>query len=103
MEVRQRVARWADTFFDPDAYVIDDSGFPKSGSDSPGVARMYSGTFPLLADRMELFRPVIGGSDGPSSARINTRFTREPRSDRSAGCDSGGRRATFLLHEEVRD
>ena len=26
------------------AYVIDDSGFPKDGSDSPGVARMYSGT-----------------------------------------------------------
>jgi SRSO17 transposase len=44
VEVRQRVARWADTFIDPDAYVIDDSGFPKDGSDSPGVARMYSGT-----------------------------------------------------------
>ena len=28
----------------PDAYVIDDTGFPKDGSDSPGVARMYSGT-----------------------------------------------------------
>ena len=28
----------------PEAYVIDDSGFPKDGSDSPGVARMYSGT-----------------------------------------------------------
>ena len=28
----------------PEAYVIDDSGFPKDGTDSPGVARMYSGT-----------------------------------------------------------
>ena len=44
VEVRKRVARWADDFLDPDAYVLDDSGFPKDGSDSPGVARMYSGT-----------------------------------------------------------
>ena len=44
VEVRKRVARWADDVLDPEAYVIDDSGFPKDGSDSPGVARMYSGT-----------------------------------------------------------
>jgi SRSO17 transposase len=44
VEVRKRVARWADDVFDPEAYVVDDSGFPKDGSDSPGVARMYSGT-----------------------------------------------------------
>jgi SRSO17 transposase len=31
-------------FIDPQAYVLDDSGFPKDGVDSPGVARMYSGT-----------------------------------------------------------
>ena len=43
-EVRKRVSQWAERFVDPDAYVIDDSGFPKDGSDSPGVARMYSGT-----------------------------------------------------------
>src|SRR3954469_1204274 len=42
--VRKRIARWADAFIAPDAYVIDDTGFPKDGSDSPGVARMYSGT-----------------------------------------------------------
>jgi SRSO17 transposase len=44
VEVRRRVARWAAEFIRPDAYVIDDSGFPKDGADSPGVARMYSGT-----------------------------------------------------------
>src|SRR3982751_1626776 len=43
-EVRRRLARWADEFLAPEAYVIDDTGFPKDGSDSPGVARMYSGT-----------------------------------------------------------
>jgi SRSO17 transposase len=42
--VRRRIARWADEFLAPDAYVIDDTGFSKDGSDSPGVARMYSGT-----------------------------------------------------------
>src|SRR5436190_22570993 len=42
--VRKRIARWADEFIDPDAYVIDDTGFPKDGADSPGVARQYSGT-----------------------------------------------------------
>jgi SRSO17 transposase len=43
-DVRQRVAQWAVEFIHPEAYVIDDSGFGKDGSDSPGVARMYSGT-----------------------------------------------------------
>jgi SRSO17 transposase len=44
VEVRSRIARWAEGFIRPEAYVVDDSGFPKDGSDSPGVARMYSGT-----------------------------------------------------------
>jgi SRSO17 transposase len=43
-EVRGRLARWAQEFVDPRAYVIDDTGFPKDGLDSPGVARMYSGS-----------------------------------------------------------
>src|SRR5215211_9299534 len=44
VEVRKRLASWVDELIDPDVYVIDDTGFPKDGSDSPGVARMYSGT-----------------------------------------------------------
>src|SRR4051794_22804035 len=28
----------------PDAWVVDDTGFPKDGTASPGVARQYSGT-----------------------------------------------------------
>jgi SRSO17 transposase len=43
-EVRQRLAGWAQQTIDPDAFVVDDVGFPKDGLDSPGVARMYSGT-----------------------------------------------------------
>jgi SRSO17 transposase len=43
-QVRGRLARWAQEFIGPRAFVVDDSGFPKEGVDSPGVARMYSGT-----------------------------------------------------------
>ena len=43
VEVRRRLATWAAEFVGPDALVIDDTGFPKDGKDSPGVARMYCG------------------------------------------------------------
>src|SRR5947208_3489015 len=42
--VRANVARWAVEAIDPDAYVVDDTGFAKDGSASPCVARQYSGT-----------------------------------------------------------
>lgn len=50
VQVRQRLARWADGFVEPEAYVVDDSGFPKDGADSPGVARMYSGALGKVAN-----------------------------------------------------
>jgi SRSO17 transposase len=43
-EVRGRLARWAETFIGPRAFVVDDTGYPKDGAHSPGVARMYSGS-----------------------------------------------------------
>ncbi|TDU04055.1 SRSO17 transposase [Streptomyces sp. 846.5] len=42
-QVRRNVARWANVHIAPEAYTIDDTGFPKDGMDSPGVARMYCG------------------------------------------------------------
>jgi SRSO17 transposase len=42
--VRANVARWAVDAICPEAYVVDDSGFPKDGKASPCVARQYSGT-----------------------------------------------------------
>jgi len=42
--VRANVANWAVHAIAPDAYVVDDSGFPKDGKASPLVARQYSGT-----------------------------------------------------------
>lgn len=43
VKVRERMARWAAAHISPQAYAIDDVGFPKDGYDSPGVARMYCG------------------------------------------------------------
>ena len=48
--VRANVARWGMEAIDPDAYVVDDTGFPKDGKASPLVARMYSGTLGKTAN-----------------------------------------------------
>src|SRR4051812_33660668 len=42
--VRERLAHRAVKVIAPDAWVVDDTGFPKDGTASPGVARQYSGT-----------------------------------------------------------
>jgi len=43
-EVRERLARRAVEVIAPAAWVVDDTGFVKDGTASPGVARQYSGT-----------------------------------------------------------
>src|ERR1700687_3868232 len=42
--VRKALSRKACALIDPDAWVIDDTGFLKDGVGSPCVARQYSGT-----------------------------------------------------------
>ena len=42
--MRERLARRAVAVIAPEAWVVDDTGFPKDGTASPGVARQYSGT-----------------------------------------------------------
>jgi len=48
--VRANVARWGVEAINPQAYVIDDTGFAKDGTASPLVARQYSGTLGKVAN-----------------------------------------------------
>ena len=48
--VRARLARKAVESIAPVAWAVDDSGFPKDGTSSPGVARQYSGTLGKVAN-----------------------------------------------------
>jgi SRSO17 transposase len=43
-EIRRRLALRLEQEIRPDAYVLDDTGFPKKGKYSVGVSRQYSGT-----------------------------------------------------------
>src|SRR4051812_21614521 len=48
--VRERLASRAVGVIAPDAWVVDDTGFVKDGTASPGVARQYSGTLGKVGD-----------------------------------------------------
>jgi SRSO17 transposase len=72
VEVRRRLAVWAAGFIDPQAWIIDDTGFPKDGVRSPGVARMYCGALGKTGN-CQIGVSVHAGTDWASAA-INWRL-----------------------------
>jgi SRSO17 transposase len=105
-EVRKRLARWSDEFIEPDAYVIDDTGFPKDGSDSPGVARMYSGTLGKVGN-CQIGVSVHAVTD-TASAAINwelfvpTSWDDTTTTDAGAAAEIRRRRTRCKIPEDVR-
>src|SRR4051794_41731711 len=62
--VRERLARRAVEVVAPDAWVVDDTGFPKDGTASPGVARQYSGTLGKVGN-CQIGVSISAGTDAP--------------------------------------
>jgi SRSO17 transposase len=68
--VRALLARRAVEVVEPVVWVVDDTGFPKDGTGSPGVARQYSGTLGKVANcqigvRGWATAAVVVGHPGP--------------------------------------
>jgi SRSO17 transposase len=63
--VRRRLAERAVEVVGPDAWVIDDTGFPKDGTGSPCVSRQYSGTLGKVGN-CQIGVSVHAASDGAS-------------------------------------
>lgn len=106
LEVRKRVAKWVEGFIKPEAYVIDDSGFPKNGTDSPGVARMYSGALGKVGN-CQIGVSVHAVTDWASAAIDWALFVPKSwddttTSDTDTAADIAHRRDRAKIPEEVR-
>jgi|SRR4051812_21443961 SRSO17 transposase len=65
VEVRARLARWADDVIDPDAYVLDDTGFPRAGR----TRRAWRGCIPAGWARSETARSGSACTRSPTGRR----------------------------------
>jgi SRSO17 transposase len=106
VEVRRRLAVWAGEFVDPAALVIDDTGFPKDGKDSPGVARMYCGALGKTGN-CQVGVSVHAVTDWASAAIDWRLFLPESWDDEKAADDKTAaeiraRRARSAIPDEVR-
>jgi SRSO17 transposase len=106
VQVRRRLAGWAREFIDPDALVIDDTGFPKDGKDSPGVARMYCGALGKTGN-CQIGVSVHAVTDWASAAVDWRLFLPESWDDEKATDDQAAvgiraRRARSAIPDEIR-
>jgi SRSO17 transposase len=93
--VRQRLATQLTAAVDPDAWIVDDTGFPKFGTASVGVARQYSGTLGKVAN-CQVGVSIHAATD-QASCPIDWRLFLPESWD----ADAGRRRAAHLP-EQVR-
>ncbi|GAB2798035.1 SRSO17 transposase [Amycolatopsis magusensis] len=106
VEVRRRLAGWAGEFVDPDALVIDNTGFPKDGKDSPGVARTHCGALGKTGN-CQIGVSVHAVTDWTSAA-IDWRsflpesWDDEKAADEQAAAEVRARRARSQVPDEVR-
>ncbi|GAB3890254.1 hypothetical protein GCM10029964_061470 [Kibdelosporangium lantanae] len=106
VEVRRRLALWAREFIDPRAWVIDDTGFPKDGKDSPGVARMYCGALGKTGN-CQIGVSVHAVTDWASAALdwrlfLPESWDEEKTTDEQAVAEIRRRRARSAIPDEVR-
>lgn len=93
--VRARLARRAVGMVRPQVWVVDDTGFPKDGVSSPGVARQYSGTLGKVGN-CQIGVSVHAASD-TASCPLSWRLFLPGSWD---GPEAAGRRARCRIPEE---
>jgi SRSO17 transposase len=104
--VRQRLARRAVEVIAPDAWVVDDTGFPKDGAASPGVARQYSGTLGKVAN-CQIGVSICAVTDAASCPLdwrlfVPERWDDACTKDRQEAAAIAARRARAGIPDEVR-
>src|ERR671932_137424 len=87
-EVRKRLARRAIEVIAPDAWVVDDTGFVKDGTASPGVARQYSGTLGKVGN-CQIGVSISAVTDAASCPLDWRPFVPQRRDDAPAGGPGG--------------
>lgn len=103
--VRARLAAKAVDVVAPDAWVVDDTGFPKDGTASPGVARQYSGTLGKVGN-CQIAVSVHAATDAGSAPLdwrlfVPSRWDPEQAEDEDAAAAVRVRRARAGIPDDI--